>query len=295
MKRKLTVAILALCVLLSVFGMTGCDSLLSTNSAEDIYSKLDSLISDPDGSTDLTGKISFVAYIITEPFEEKVDGETRTYQQVGISRNKDDVMFVDVSDLGTKLPAESYATITGTLDGHLFWTNNNKQEKVLNFHADKMESFTPSEEEPSTENKLSLETSGYSGEVEFVGAHYSKNNFGDVIVVYMNFTNTKPEGNVKFNGLSSLFGRVDLYHGEEYVEKGSSTLDPDELDPSALDATSMTAYTPTGKTQLYYMIVKVGEEGDNAPAFGAEVVNDEFACTNFISIPIANSLAEMNK
>ena len=295
MKRKLTIAIAALCVLLSVFGMSGCDSLLSTNSAEDIYSELDSLINDPDGSTDLTGTISFVACIVTEPFEEKVDGETRTYQQVGISRNKNDVMFVDVSDIDTKPSAESYATITGTLDGHLFWTNDNKQEKVLNFHASKMESFTPSEEEPSTENKLSLEVSGYSGEVEFVGAHYSKNNFGDVIVVYMNFTNTKPEGNVKLNGLSNLFYRVSMFHGDEYVEKGSSTLSPDELDPSALDATSMQAYTPTGKTQLYYMIVKVGEEDNHESVFCAEVYDDEFACKNSVAIPIANSLAEMNK
>jgi hypothetical protein len=295
MKSKISIVIVALFVLLSVFGMTGCDDLLQTASTEDVYSKLDSLISNPDGSTDLDGTVTFVGYTISEPFDFEIEGEDKKYiyQEVCISRNWDDSMFVDVTDLDTKLPEKSYVKITGTVTGSIYGTVDNKQEKVLDFHASKMESFTVSEEEPSTENKLVLEDTGYSGEVEFVGAHYAENTFGKVIVVYMNFTNTKPEGNVKFNGLNNLFDRVELYHGEEFVERKGSTFKPDELDSGALDATSLTAYTPTGKTQLYYMVIAVGEEGNNGDVFFADVFDDEFAHKNSIEMPIAGSLADM--
>ena len=222
--------------------------------------------------------------------EEKV----YLYQQVYISRNIDHPISLDITDIETPLPSGDYATITGSVTGHIYWTEDNKQEKVLNVHASKMVPFTLLEAEPNTENKLTLKESSYSGIVEFVGAHYTTDSFGKVIVLYMNFTNTAAESAVKLNGLNSLLNRVYISLGDEMI-KNSSAFSPKELDPTALDAGSVTAYTPTGKTQLYYRTIKVPEGASPEDFIYVDVYDDNFTYTNAIDIPVAASLAEMNQ
>jgi len=294
MKKITAVLAIILCITLA---LCGCDALLPAASPEEVYSKLDSLVSNPDGSTDLNGSVTFVAYIASEPFEETFTGEEKvyTYQVAYISRNDRKPIYLDITDIDTVLPADSYASITGTVTGNVYWTADNKQEKVLDFHATNMEAFSVPETEPSTVNKLDLADSPYSGTFEFVGAHYSKNSFNDVIVLYFNFTNTAPESNVKISGISILLDRMYISVGEQYITNASSAFKPEELDPGALDAHSSQAYTPSGKTQLYYMAIEVNDETPADAPIYIDVYSDEFALTNSIEIPVSTNLSEMNQ
>ena len=256
-----------------------------------VYEELSRLAGSPTNSTDLSS-VKFVAEIASEPFELTIEEEKHMYQEVYICRAYDDPIFVNVNSIETPPAAGTYATITGRLDGSIYWTENNKREEVLDIRATAMEAFTVSESEPSTANKLSMKDGTYAGDIEFVGAHYSKNTFGSVIVVYYNFTNTAAETNVKFNGSSYMLGQFDVYHGDMFTES-SNAFAPDELDSAALKAGDIQSYTPSGKTQLYYTAYKVVEDTEDVLAFA--LFDDEFTFTNLIELPIAASLAEMNQ
>jgi len=275
--------------------LNGGDSLLKSSDV-DVYGELDSLISTPSRSSNLTGSFKFVCYIASEPFEMEFDDDEKLYmyQEVYIERNINKPIFVDVTDLKETLPANSYATITAKLDGSVSWTQDNKRETVLSVIASKTEAFTPSDAEPDVTNKLSLAALSYKGDFEFVGAHYSKNALGDVIVVYFNFTNRAADTNTKMSGVGTLLGQIDAYQGDILLSSVNSVLSPDELDPGALSAGDMQAYTPSGKTLLYYTLYRVDAEAAGEPMY-FDVMDDSFAWTNSVEVPIAASLAEMNK
>jgi len=298
MKKRLFILAIVLC---SIVSLSGCKAfnILSDigQSTVDVYSALDSLAANPDGSTELDGRVSFVAYVATEAFEETFEDDDKTYmyQIVYICRNMNDPIHVDVTDIKTKLPADSYATITGEVVGNLYWTEDNRQKKVLDFCAVAMDPFEPSDQEPNTENQLVLKDSTKSGVVEFVGAHYSSNTFNKkFIVVYLNFKNTAEDTNVKLNGLGNLIKDfVVMRVNDEYMDSINTAIKPDDIDSAALDAFSLQAYTYSGKTQMYYLAIEVDKDADPAEHIWAEVYDDEFAFTNSIAIPVAASLEDM--
>jgi len=296
MKKVSVIAILAaLCVLVSSCSMF--DDLLNSTKGEfaepeKVYAELDSLISKPDQSSKM-GKVSFVAYIASEPFEETFDGEDKTYmyQDAYIARN-DKVFALDVTDISDRPDEDSFVTITGTFTGSIYWTEDNERVQVMNFHADKIEAFTVSDAEPNTSNKFSLKSGTSQGEFEFVGAHYSEDSFRDVVVVYFKFKNTGEASNTKFNNVNSLLGAADFWYDNIEDSLSGSSFDPDELDSGALAASDMQAYTYPGKTQLYYKVFQL-KEGISHPVLGITVYNDEFALVNDIQIDIAENLAAM--
>jgi len=297
MRKRLFILAIVLCSIVSLSGCSGLDLLKNIGeSSVDVYSALDSLASNPDGSTELDGRVSFVAYVATEAFEETFEDDSKTYmyQIVYICRNMNDPIYVDVTDISTKLPADSYATITGEVVGSVYWTEDNKQKKVLDFCASKMDSFEPSKQEPSTENNLVLKDSTKSGVVEFVGAHYASSSFKEYIVVYLNFKNTAADTNVKLNGLGSMIRDfVEMRINDEYVDSIHTAIKPDDIHSAALDAFSLQAYTYSGKTQMYYLAIEVDKDADAVDYIWADVYDDEFAFTNSISIPVAASLEDM--
>jgi len=298
MLKKLTVFTLILCVFLSVSACGGNNGGSSSSSKnEDIYASLKSLISNPDGDTDLTGSFTFIACILSEPFEQTFDDSDKVYmyQEVYISREINKTFYVDITDIKNPLPANSYATITGTVSGSIYWTEDNKQVKVLDIHATKMVEYKISDKKSNTSNKISLKEGTYSGDLEFVGAHYSKTSFNNVVVLYIKFTNTASDSPAKINGLSYLLNKTDMFPGDEYVDRINNTFKPDELDGSALDATSIQAYTNPGKTQLYYAVLTFDGDIPEDPTLYIDVYDDGFACTNAIVIPIAENLAAMKK
>ena len=265
-------------------------SLLNTPSV-DVYEELASLASNPNGNSDLSGSFTFVAEVASEPFEMELDGENYTYQEIYICRSYDDPILLDVGSVAAPAEAGTYSTITATWTGSIYWTEDNKRVEVLDLKGSKMEPFTVSDAEPDMTNNIHLEKHSYNGNIEFVGAHYSRNSFNDVVVVYFNFKNNAPDTNTKLSGVSTLLGMLDVYHGDMFAS-GSNSFSPDELDPGALKAGDITSYTPSGKTQLYYTIYKAEPEAGEDIMYFA-LFDDEFALTNVVEIPIAASLAEM--
>ena len=296
MKRRIIVWAAVLC---SLALLCGCDANFLTPKKDpaEVYSKLSSLANNPEGNTDLDGIVTFAAYIASDPSEEAFEEEEKiyTYQVVYISRNLGTPIYLDVTDIQDRLPNGTYAKITGTVTGSVYWTEENQQEKVLDFHASKMEPFEVSEEDPSTENRLEVKESGQSGVFEFVGAHHSQTSFHNVVVVYFNFTNTAGESNTKMNEVGTLLRRLEISLGEEYAENTSSVFKPKELDPKALDAHAFQAYTPPGKTQLYYITIEVDEASVDTDCIWVDAYDDEFAWTNSVELPVAASLEEMEK
>ena len=300
MKKKILVVLaLLLCVL-----FTGCDQILEmldgavseTKSQEEIYSELASLAGSPSSKSNLSGKFTFVACIISEPYKQTFEDDDKEYfyQEAYIERNMDKVICLDVTSLEETLPAGDYAKITGTVKGSIYWTENNKKTEVLDIKVSAMEAFALSEDAPDTENKLVLSTASYSGEIEFVGAHRSEDSFGkECMIVYLKFKNTAPESNVKFSGVRTLMSLVDAFHGDYYVERNNSFFSLEGLDPQALDGGDMQAYTPTGKSQLYYFVYSIDPDAAEDTPFYFDVYSDEFAWTNSIEVPISSSYEEI--
>jgi len=294
---------LMLCLgLVLAMALGGCSNITdllnntTTLSGRELYERLDSLASSPDSKLELSGTFSFVGYLADEAEVLTVEDEECMYQTAYIYRNENNPIYLDVSALkeGEHLPAGSIATITAQRDGWVYGTVDNKQVEYLNLKVTKMEAFTPSEAEPSTENKLSLRKGSTTGNIVFVGAHRSQTSFDDVIVIYFNFTNNGEDSNTRFNNVDDLIALTDVYIGDTLATKINMIHDPKEVDGGALDYSDMQAYTPAGKTQLYYMMVKDIPDAGDAPLY-VDVTNDHFEWTNSIGMPIAANLAELQE
>ena len=257
----------------------------SSSLPEDIYTPLASLVRNPDSSSTLDNKkFTFAVYIGTETFEETFEGETKvyTYQLGYIEREYDTPIYLDMTDLDTTPASGSYAYVTGTVTGTVYWTEDNKQVEVLDFRVQSFESYQPNFSEPSSENLF--ETA--DGKVEFVGAHYSENSFDTVAVVYVKYTNTKADSAYKFNSLRTMLGEFDVDVSSElpYTTCSGSIFEPDEVYGGALKANDMNATTPSGKSQLYYFTItlELGAAEDDTIWF--DVYDDEYNFTHSIGV-----------
>ena len=289
-------ALLSSCSLLDNFKNIGSKP---TVSAETTYAELSRLINSPNATSSIDDKtVTFVAYIASEPFEKTFTGEDKIYTYVWayISRNTDP-FYLDVTDLEVAPKEDTYATITGTVTGSIYWTEDNVKEEILDFHAKTAVLHEIPDTEPSYEDKFDVTMGGYNGTFEFLGAHIAKNSFNDVLVVYFNFTNNEADSNVKISNVSNMLRYVDVWFGEQYIKCSRTTFAPDELDGGSLDAYSMTAYTPSGKTQRYYITFDlpeyfdIDEDGDEWIYF--DLFNDEYLMTNSVSLYIFDTLDEL--
>ena len=257
---------------------------------EELYSELSSLLSNPERETDLLSKFTFTTYVSGESFEEEFESEpgvTHVLQEAWIARNDDDSYFLDVMNLDKPLEPENYYRVTGTLEGSVYWTEDNEKITMLHIIASKAEPFTPPEEKANG-------GPGYTaGETEylFLGAHHTEVlNGRAAIVVYFDFKNS---------GSTDAAPRMyDLmfYQGDSYDRLRSSVIGPDELDPKALNASSagITDKTYAGKTSYYCAVyMAAGDVTEDADTIYLERYSDDYALTDSIAIPVSKDLKAM--
>jgi len=264
----------------------------SSNSAavEDMYAELDSLISRPDqDETDLTGKFVFTTYVSGEAFEEEFDddpGVTHVLQEAYIARS-DKGYLLDVMKLSKPLEPEQYYRVTGTVEGSIYWTEDNEKVSMLHIIATDAEPFEPAE------GKANESAVYKNGDVEytFLGAHHTTvMNNRKAIVVYFDFKN---------NGSTDTAPKMydlEFYQGDGVDRLSTSVMDPEKLDPQALNASKagITDKTYAGKTSRYCAVYFADSEvTENEDVLWFLNYNDDFELMDDIGIPISKDLAAL--
>jgi hypothetical protein len=263
----------------------------SALSGDALYAELDSLLTSPDRKSDLGGKFTFTAYIATEPEEVTFDDEkdvVHQYQEGWISRNEQHYFLLDVKDLPEPLETRKFYTVTGTLDGSVYWTEDGERVEVLLVKASEITPLLETDVKANTTATVDVESVSGKGTVEFKNAHYSENNFGKVVVLYYNFTNTGA------SDVAPMTGKLDIYLGAD-VENAQLTertsFEPKESDGSALSALgAIVTKTFVGKTTLYFLTLTVPDDADGN-LLTIEYWNDDYDLTYQYTIEVAESLA----
>lgn len=300
MKRRIFILALALMLVLS-----GCSSLTGGSkddsgsevsaqgnnlnksiTDEKLYSELDSLIGYPDkSSTSLPDRFTFIAMILGEPSTiEFDDGEEGLYCYACISRNDlDEYFLMEVSDIAETYEYGDIVKVDGEYIGSIYWVEDNDQVDVLEIKAHSMEAYTPEELETSTD--WAYMTGG--NKIEFVNAHYTEDTFGDVVVVYFEFTN---------NGSTDTAPSLgDFYIEYNGAEVSRTIFSLDEVYESALEyeGYGLTTDTYAGKTSLYYAAFSVDEKGEGEQGIYFDVYDDEFRLTHSVGLYVYENLEAM--
>lgn len=290
--KKIGAILLALTMLLSISACSQVESLFeqeTTQSQEQIYGALASAILSPD-HIDLNkwGKeISFTAMLYGDVFEQEFEEEENgvyLYQQAFIAR-EDESFFVDVTDIKETFESGAIVTLTGKVQGSIYWTEDNAKVEVMDFKATAIKEFPEEERKPETASKMTYTANNGAGDYEFVGAHKATNAQGDVIVVYFNYTNTGAESE------APTTGQFTVYQGDYLLDK--SALEPSDVDSSALPSIYVPTETYAGKTGLYYCVFKASKEADAGDTIYFCMYDDDFYLTHDIPVQISNSLEEM--
>jgi hypothetical protein len=273
-----------------------------TLSDEELYTQLSKAISSP-MSIWIIGSHTFTAAIISEPFELEVtvDGEdvVGLYQAAQISRNVNDIFVLDVTDLQEYPQEGSLASITGILDGAIYWNEEiitsvgstlSNQIQVTVIKAKSFEPYHPIQTATNTEPVINAAALDASGTIKFTGSHFSEDNFGKIVVVYLYFTNT---GSTETEPLMS---RLLFSLGEHDDFLRPTTYAPKEVDGNALSAYpvagSSRARTDADATDLYYGAFRVDQDSDDTVLY-INRFDDDFNWTDSIALEIAQSLEEM--
>jgi len=263
-------------------GNTISEAVDTSISEEEMYSELNRLIKNTDASTKLTGDFTFVAILYDEAEEiefEEEDEAPGMYHSAGISRNWDDYFLLDVTNIDGDFHSGDIVKITGQTDGTIYWTEDNKQIEVLAIKASKMEKYEPEE----VEEVVSFEIDIDGNTIEFIGAHKTKDTFGEAIVVYFNFKNNGS------NDATPNFSDFYVEYGGEETDRTIFSID--EVDGSALEMKSgITTKTYAGKTQTYYIVYKGNAEVDADEPIYFSLYDDEFRRTYDCGLEIAESL-----
>ena len=256
---------------------------------EEMYAELERLISTPDRETDLTGKFTFTTYISGDAQEAEFDedpGVKHVLQEAWIAREEEDSYFLDVMNLDKPLETDKYYRVTGTVEGSIYWTEDNKKITVLHIIASDAEPFTPPESKANT----SATYTAKGGDVEyiFLGAHYTTvMNSRKAIVVYFDFKN-----NGSTDTSPSTYD-LDFYQGNSSDRLSSTIMDPEELDSSALNATKagITDKTYAGKTSRYYAVYFADSEvTEDEDTLWLVRYNDDYELIDDIGLEIAADL-----
>lgn len=252
---------------------------------EEIYSRLSSLISYPEGSAGvLDSKFSFVAVLLGDIEEmEFDDAESGLYYPAYISRNEDDFFYIEASAIEQEFHEGDMVKVTGSLNGTIYWTEDNEQVEVLDVMASAMEAYEPEAIEPDYSG-IALDKNG--NEIELYGAHATKDSFNDAIIVYFTYKN---------NGSDSSAPSLGQYYVEYNGEQvGTTIFSIDEVDAGALEASGagLTTETYAGKTQLYYAAFSVpGGLVEDEPIYFL-IYDDEFRLTDGCALTVFPSLEE---
>ncbi|MDR3209386.1 MAG: hypothetical protein LBT36_02015 [Oscillospiraceae bacterium] len=293
MKKLITLLVAAVLV----FSVAGCKQIEGALedaglvkgqlTGEALYSELKALINNPERDSDLTGQFTFTAMILSEPEETTFDDDDEVFvlQEAWISRSDyDDYFLLDVTDIDELPETDEIVQITGSLDGFIYWTEDNEQVQVLNIKAAKVESYDPPAAEVNEGPKVVRSEGSKPGVYTFLGAHFSENSFGPVIVVYFDFENT---------GSSDVSPSLDgfyYYHGESEVD--STSFEPDESDSSALAAAGagIPDKTYAGKTARYYLTIETDPDAFEDDPVYISMYNDDFQLTVDVAIQVYESL-----
>lgn len=258
-------------------------------SGDSLYSEINKLLRTPDSRTNIKGEFTFTAYVSDEAEETEFEDEPgvkHLYQTAWISRNDDKHFLLDVAGLPAPLEPGSLYTVTGTLNGSVYWTEDNKKVSVLDVLATQAKPFTRPEAEP---NEGPAYTSGEM-EYTFLGAHYTTilGGMRKAIVVYFEFKNGSGT-----DAAPALYN-MSFYQDGSDERVTTTIMSPKEVDSRALDANKAGASDKTyaGKTSLYYAVFEVGKDA----AQGEDVIwlmayDDDFVLTDDIGIPIMKYLA----
>jgi len=293
MKKFLNLALVLALAMLTFASCSGSGGVLggsSKLSGEDLYTKLDYAISSPNNveSDDLPGTITFTAMIISDPTEITLDDEKtpRLYQEACISRNADDTFLIEVTGIAeADRPAiDAIVSVTGELNGSVYWTENGERVELLDVKASKISVIPENTAEPSSDPNITIGSVKYT----FKGAHFSTDIIAKVIVVYFDFANN---GSDDANpDLSKFF----VFQGDGLID--SRGINVEGTDPNALAANGVGSTTETyaGKTSLYYMAFRTSDEpGDDPNTVYICMYDDDFHQTAEIAIPIAESFDAM--
>ena len=266
----------------------------SSNSAavEDMYAELDSLISRPDqDETDLTGKFTFTTYVSGESFEEEFDddpGVTHVLQESYISRSEKGYLL-DVMKLSKPLEPEKYYRVTGTVEGSIYWTEDNKKVSMLHIIATDADPFEPAEGKVN-KSATYLEKNG-DLEYTFLGAHHTTVlNSRKAIVVYFDFKNNSSKDD------SPSMYDLYFYQGNGSERLSSTVMSAEELDSSALNASKagITDKTYAGKTSRYCAVYTADSEvTEDEDVLWLVRYNDDFELMDDIGIPVSKDLATL--
>jgi len=257
---------------------------VSSQSGDALYSELDTLITNPDHTTDLKGKFTFTVYVIGKATEQTFDDEPGVkylFQESCISRNGDHSFLLDVRKLAKSLETDKFYQVTGTLDGSVYWTEDNKKVSMLDILVSDAKPFTPAD------IKVNNGPSYTDGSVTytFKGAYFDRTPFNKAIVVYFDFKN-----NTADDIAPSMYG-LTFYQGDSNTRLSNTIMDVQgKLDSHALNATKagITDQTYVGKTSLYFAVYQVSDDvKKDANTLYLERYNDDFQCTDSIAIPIS--------
>ena len=107
----------------------------------------------------IDGNFTFLAYVGSEPETRTFDNEKMEYQVAYIFDDFDKPIFLlDVTDIKSKLPANSYAVITGNVVGTVCLKDSKK--KVWDLKVHKMELFAGTQAFASNHEKIRGDISG---------------------------------------------------------------------------------------------------------------------------------------
>jgi len=296
-KRALTALLAALFCL----SLSSCSILNKVTSGggsaagEDTYIELSMIIRNPDlmDSIGPAGDFTIVARMIGDAVEETIDGEAYRLQEAYIARNLDSTFLFNLIDVDETFADGDFVKATATIEGLIYWTEDNKQKQILNLKVSKIEPFTVSEadgdDSPSFEVTM-VSVAGFTskGTFDFKGAHWATDStFSDkkYIILYFDFTNDTKDA------VAPTLDELFFFQGDSLLELAPITARPDDISPDALTSTGFYEDTYPGKTNSYVAIFVAD------PAEGSEMTveafDDEFASTHCVPIHVADSLSAM--
>jgi hypothetical protein len=253
-------------------------------SGEALYEELCYNIKSPDSKTSIDGKITFTALVIGDSEETTFEDDDKTYHyQAAVISRCDDYFLLEVSKLPEALKTGEYYSVTGTLNGTVYWTEDNEKKTVLDIEAKDAKPFEPT---AAKVNEGPRYTTG-QGVYTFRGAHMSRNLQGECIVVYFDFENTTNRE------LAPDLSGLELYQGDSEERSSSSVVDADDKDSKALNARAgLGDKTYAGKTSRYYAVYRTQDAEEGASVMHLVRFNDDFQLTDEIAIPIAKTLKD---
>lgn len=282
MKKRGILIILSLLMALSLMG---CQSMGGKGeSGEKLYDNIDRLIKYPESEsayTSLPMKFSFTGMVLSEPFEMEMGDdelETRNVFYAGISRNMKDMFLVDVTDVEFDLEPFDLFEVTVEDISSVYWTEEGRREEVINFVAKEISAYTIEKTEPLVSDTIAIKDEKRDVEYKFLNIEKGTDSYGNLIVLYFEFTNNGTE-DAEPNMNDFMF-----FNGEEMMVNSSFGV-KSEVDPNALYVGIVADPTYPSKTQLYYVGLKQNSSSEAVVDYNSpleiEKYDDNFKLTYY--------------